>query len=124
MDLNKGFTLLELLVAIGIIGILASLAIIQYVTYKQRAFDARALSDMRNAMSAQEAYFATHETFKDSLSQLEGFDTASPSVTVVLDNFGDRWEGSSYHPQGSKTFCYDSDTTEILELEGIARRCS
>ena len=125
MKSEQGFTLIELLVVITIIGILAGIGLTQYSVIKKRGFDARAVSDLRNAMSAQEAYFATWEKFRDDLSDLDGFNNNSPSVVVVLDPEANNlnWKGFSYHPQGGKTFCYDSSSTEIVELEGLAQTC-
>ncbi len=51
-----GFTLLELLVAIAIISLLASIAIANYMSYKVRAYDSVAKSDFKNAMNAAENY--------------------------------------------------------------------
>jgi len=63
MKKQKGFTLIELLVVVAIIGILASIAIPAFSDYKKRAFNSRALSDLRNGMTAQEAYFSDNEGF-------------------------------------------------------------
>jgi type IV pilus assembly protein PilA len=54
---EKGFTLVELLIVISIIGILATIAIPTFASYRARSFDSAAMSDLRNAASAQEAYF-------------------------------------------------------------------
>jgi len=60
---RKGFTLIELLVVIAIIAILAAIAIPQYAKYRQSAFNAAALSDLKNVQTAAEAYFADHEVY-------------------------------------------------------------
>jgi type IV pilus assembly protein PilA len=119
-----GFTLIELLVSIVIIGILASIAISQYNDYRARSFDARAISDLRNIMSAQEAYFSDNENYLATLENLTGFDKASPSVTAILAADPSSWSGSSYHPQGTTTYCYNSIAGQgIVNVTGVGSAC-
>lgn len=61
---NEGFTLIELLVVIAIIGILAAIAIPQFAAYRRRGYEATLKADLRNAATAQEAYFAQNQTYK------------------------------------------------------------
>jgi type IV pilus assembly protein PilA len=56
---ESGFTLIELMIVIAIIGILAAIAIPQYSRYREMSFNAGALSDARNCYTAAQAYFAT-----------------------------------------------------------------
>ncbi|KUJ96215.1 MAG: Prepilin-type N-terminal cleavage/methylation domain-containing protein [Desulfonauticus sp. 38_4375] len=63
MNKEKGFTLVELLIVIAIIGILAAIAIPQYSKYRQRAFNSAALSDLRNFKTSMEAYYADNQEY-------------------------------------------------------------
>jgi prepilin-type N-terminal cleavage/methylation domain-containing protein len=64
---KKGFTLIELLIVVVIIGILAAIAIPKFANTKEKAYLTAMKSDLRNMVTAQEAYFAEHARYTDAL---------------------------------------------------------
>jgi type IV pilus assembly protein PilA len=63
MQNRKGFTLIELLIVVVIIGILAAIAIPKFAATKDKAKLASVKTDLRNAMTAEEAYFSDNATY-------------------------------------------------------------
>ena len=60
---RKGFTLIELLIVVVIIGILAAIAIPKFANTKEKAVLASMKSDLRNLVTAQEAFFSDNQTY-------------------------------------------------------------
>lgn len=60
---EKGFTLIELLIVVAIIGILAAIAIPQFAAYRMRGYNAAAQSDVKNAKTGLESYFADNSAY-------------------------------------------------------------
>src|SRR5436309_10470054 len=65
---RKGFTLIELLIVVVIIGILAAIAIPKFANTKEKAYISSMKSDLRNMVTAEEAYFADSVKYTTSTS--------------------------------------------------------
>ena len=86
---KKGFTLIELLIVVVIIGILAAIAIPKFSSTKDKAKLASVKTDVRNYMTAEEAYFSDKNTY-GNYSQL----TTDPySFTLSQGNAADAGAG-------------------------------
>lgn len=70
---RRGFTLIELLTVITIIGVLVTVAFPRVQATKMKAIKASMISDLRNLVSAQEAFFSTYADYAGSI-------TAGPEV--------------------------------------------
>lgn len=106
---ERGFTLIELMIVIAIIGILAAIAIPQFSAYRTRSYNAGANADLRNAATAQEAYYVDESTYTSDVSNLEGSSYGlytTDKVTVAIEPGADTqsYSMSSFHSSGDKTY--------------------
>ncbi|PLX89799.1 MAG: pilus assembly protein [Desulfuromonas sp.] len=63
---EKGFTLIELLIVVAIIGILAAIAIPQFASYRKKAFDSAAQSDIKTMKTELEGYYTDNFIYPDT----------------------------------------------------------
>jgi len=84
VNMKKGFTLIELLIVIVIIGILAAIAIPKFAATKDKAKLASVKTDIRNFMTAEEAYFSDNGAYSTTLSDITGGST--PLMTLSQGN--------------------------------------
>ena len=102
MSSKKGFTLIELLIVVVIIGILAAIAIPKFANTKEKAYIASMKSDLRNLITAQEAYFADQVTYASNTTNLNYSVSAGNTVTIGTAT-GTGWTATSTNNATTKT---------------------
>ena len=107
------FSLVELLVVITIVSALTAIAVPQYARYRARAFDLRAVEDLRNVALAEEAYFSEFERYLScsgpACTELPGIARLSAGVSLSIDALETEFEGTATHPKGTgRTFMWRS----------------
>jgi len=95
---TKGFSLIELMIVISIIGILAAIAIPQFSSMKIRAYNSTAASDLKNFSTKVQAFFTSASEYPNVVSgsgpqvitltngSLNITVQPSAHVSVILDN--------------------------------------
>ena len=124
----EGFTLIELLIVVVIIGILAAIAIPQFTSTKEKAFDAAAQSDIRNMMTAEEAFFFNNQAYAavsvaaGGGADLDGDGTrdfqASTNIALTVTAYTDGYQITAKHASSPNTWCVNSSAANAAGAVG------
>jgi len=102
---KQGFTLIELMVVLVVIGILVAVLIPRWANSRDRAFQAAMKSDLRNLATAEESYFFDNASYTTSLSSLPVFRASQGVVVTVNEASMGGWSATAAHANASKQ-CY------------------
>jgi prepilin-type N-terminal cleavage/methylation domain-containing protein len=102
---HRGFTLIELLIVVVILGILVSIVVPKFANGKERAMVAAMKTDLRNLMSAEEAFFSNgFNYYAGAIPDPAMPYSPSENVTVTLSNVtASGWAAEATHGSTART---------------------
>lgn len=103
MNNKRGFTLIEVLIVVSIIGLLASVVLVGLGGVRSRGKDARRVTDLKSLQNGLELYYAKIQSYPDNLDALK---TANIGITKLPSD-----------PDASKSYKYsrcDSGLSYVL----------
>ena len=63
---KQGFTLIEILIVVAIIGLLASVVLVGLGSFRTRGRDARRINDLREVQNGLEIYYTKNQSYPDA----------------------------------------------------------
>ena len=104
MSNKKGFTLIELLIVVVIIGILAAIAIPKFANTKSKAYVTAMKSDLRNLVTAEEAFFSDSSKYTSTITLLKYQNSTGTIAPTIVTGAG-FWSATNSHTQLPTTIC-------------------
>ena len=105
---EKGFTLVELLVSVAIVGILASIAVINLTSALDKSRQRQTMATMRNLSTALESYNADNGVLpRNGLTAQQLSDVLSPSLFNAVRT-DDGWLRDLVYTTGSGSYTIES----------------
>jgi len=103
---QEGFTLIELMIVIAIIGILAAIAIPNFISYRRRSYNTAANADIKNLYTAAQAYYTDNPSGQPDRDDLIAYgfrQTQFVDVNITAATQS-AFTATTAHQSGDKTY--------------------
>ena len=130
---EEGFTLIELMIVVAIIGILAAIAIPQFASYRVKAFNSAAKSDLHSAQTTFEVFFNDNNKYPNATTVGTGTLTITDGTNSVSMNtsstvyFGSKagtnnatYRAATKHTAGDEIYTTTSSAPTIATVSDTA----
>jgi prepilin-type N-terminal cleavage/methylation domain-containing protein len=122
--LNRpGFTFIELLIVMVVMGLLASISVPRIRNMKERSYQATLRSDLGAVRTAQEAYYAENQQYATDVGSLELRLSTNVSVAIESSDPLRGWKASARHNWLS-TPCTTAAGVDAVGVESGAIICA
>jgi prepilin-type N-terminal cleavage/methylation domain-containing protein len=101
---RPGFTLVEMLICLVVVGLLAALAVPRFANTTAKANVAAVKSDLHNLAQAQETYYNEHQAYAPSTSVL-GVTPSRGVVLTIVAATSSGWSAQAVHPAAVPVTC-------------------
>jgi len=128
---QRGFTLIELMIVVAIIGILAAIAIPQFASYRVKAYNSAAASDLKTALTMFETFFNDYGNYPDATSPATGSVTLTDGTNSVtlktssnvyfasdVGTNNQTYAAATKHTSGDKIYTATSDAPTVTSSSG------
>ncbi len=97
LEARQGFTLVEILIVVSIIGMLASIVLVGLGSFRSRGRDARRAADLREVQNALELYYSKENSYPHDVGDWEGLGEALVDAGIGVTRIADDPLGGDKH---------------------------
>ncbi|HEX7124077.1 MAG TPA: prepilin-type N-terminal cleavage/methylation domain-containing protein [Gemmatimonadaceae bacterium] len=120
---RTGFTFIELLVAMALLGLLSAIAVPRYRGFKERSYAAAMKSDLGHLRIALEEYWAENQRYTTDTTELDFHATTGVQINITSQDVNAGYKAIATHLLLPGEQCYVAAGPDALGTESGAVIC-